>query len=247
MISHAALISTLTFAPLLLHGQATAPAAQTPAPLPAPVAPSTLLHPALTVVESTLNSVKIDKWKKGTVREEAADNIKAVLDDIKTNLPPLVADADAAPGVLSKSIPLMKHLDALYDVVLRIEEASRVSAPTDQSDQLEAALKKFGNARLDLYDSLQQSAAGQEKQVSDLHATIKAREEALAREQSKPAPAPVPCTPPKPVAKKKHTAPPKNPQAAPGTSTQTAPGTGNQAAPAGSTQTPPPAQPKKPQ
>ena len=190
------------------------------------------------MVESTLNSIKIDKWKKGSVRDEAADNIKAVLDDLKTNLPPLVAAADAAPGVLSKSIPLMKHLDALYDVVLRIEEASRVSAPTDQSDQLAAALKKFGNARLDLYDSLQQGAAGQEKQVSDLQATVKAREEALAREQSKPAPEPVPCTPPKPPAKKKHAAPPKNPQAAPAT--------GTQAAPAANTQTPP-AQPKTPQ
>jgi hypothetical protein len=238
MISHAALISTLTLAPLLLHGQGTAPAAQTPAPLPAPVVPSTLLHPALTVVDSTLNSVKIDKWKKGSIREEAANNIKAVLDDLKTNLPPLIAAADAAPGALSKSVPLMKHIDALYDVVLRIEEASRVAGPTDQSDQLAAALKKFGDARNDLYDSQQQSAAGQEKQVSDLQATIKAREEALAREQSKPAPEPVPCTPPKPAAKKKRPAPAKSPQATPTT--------GTQAAPAGNTQTPP-TQPKTPQ
>jgi hypothetical protein len=172
------------------------------------------LHPALTVVESTLNSVKIDKWKKGSIREEAADNIKAVLDDLKTTLPPLIDAADAAPGVLSKSMPLMKHMDALYDVVLRIEEASRVAAPPDQNDQLEATLKKVSGARNDLYDSLQQSAAGQEKQVSDLQTTLKAREEALAREQSKPAPEPVPCTPPKPAAKKKHAAPAQSPQAA---------------------------------
>jgi hypothetical protein len=238
MISHAALISTLAIAPLLLHGQGTAPSEQAPAPAPAPVAPSTLLHPTLTVVESTLNSVKIDKWKKGTVREEAADNIKAVLDDLKTNLPPLIAAADSAPGALSKSIPLMKHLDALYDVVLRIEEASRVAAPTDQNDQLEAALKKFGSARTDFYESMQQSAAGQEKQVADLQTTIKAHEEALAREQSKPAPEPVPCTPPKPAPKKKRPAPAKSPQAAPAT--------GAQAAPDGNTQTPP-AQPKTPQ
>jgi cell division septation protein DedD len=218
-ISHAALISTLTFAPFVLHGQAgspPAPAAPVPAaptPAAAPGLPSVLLQPALVVVESTLNAVKIDKWKKGSVRDEAGTNVNAMLRDLKTNLPPMVADADAAPGVLSKSIPLMKHLDALYDVLLRVEEASRVSAPSDQIDQLEDALKKFGIARIDLYDSLQQSAAGQEKQVTDLQTTLKA--ERAAAQAPKPAPAIVPCTPPKPAAKKKRPAPAKSTQTPP--------------------------------
>ena len=237
VISHAALISTLTFGPLLLHGQAGSTAAPS-APPAAPVVPSTLLHPALTLVESTLNSLKTDKWKRGSVREEAGQNAQTMLADMKSNLPPLIKDADAAPGVVSKSIPLVKHLDALYDVMLRIEEAARVAAPNDQIDQLEAALKKFGSARNDLYDSLQQSAAGQEKHVSDLQATIKAQEEAAREAKAAPPPAPVPCTPPKPAAKKKRTTPAKNPQAAPATGTQTAP--------AGNTQTPQ-APPKTPQ
>lgn len=242
MISHAALISTLAFAPLLIYGQGAAPSGPAPAAPPvqpaAPIAPSTLLQPALTVVESTLNSLKLDKWKKGSVREEATDNTKAVLDDLRTNLPPLVAAADSAPGALSKSLPLMKHLDALYDVVLRIEEGARVAAPGDQIDQLEAALKKFGSARLSLYDNMQQSAAGQEKQVSDLQATIKAHEEAAKEVKPAPAPTAVPCTPPKPATRKK--------RAAPANSTQTAPGTGTQTAPANNPQAPP-AQPKPPQ
>jgi hypothetical protein len=239
VISHAALISTLSFAPLLLHGQAGLPAAP-PAPPAAPVVPSTLLQPALTLVESTLNSLKIDKWKRGSVRDEAGQNAQTMLSDMKSKLPPLIADADAAPGALSKSIPLVKHIDALYDVLLRIEEASRVAAPNDQIDQLAAALKKFGSARNDLYDSLQRSSEGQEKHVTDLQATIKAQEEAAREAKAATPPAPVPCTPPpKPAAKKKRTAPAKNPQAAPATGTQTPP--------AGNTQTTPPAQPKTPQ
>jgi hypothetical protein len=237
MISHAALISALTFSHLLLYGQAGPPATLAPAPASAPALPSAILQPALTFVESTLNSLKTDKWKKGTIRNEAADNIRAVLDDLKTKMPPLIADADSTPGALSKSIPLMKHLDALYDVVLRIEEASNVVAPGDQVDQLTAALKKFGSARLALYDSLQQSAADQEKQVSDLQATIKAQEEAAREVKPAPPPAPVPCTPPKPATKKKRAAPAK--------STQPAPGTGTQTAPANTQATP--AQPKTPQ
>lgn len=216
-ISRRILISLLTFAfaPALVHGQTPQPAtaaASSPAPS-APVAPSSLLQPALASVESTLSSLKMDKWKKGTIREEASDNVNAILKDLKTNLPPLMADADAAPGALSKSIPLMKHLDALYDVVLRVEEGARVSAPGDQVDQLESALKQFGSARIQLYDSMAERAAGQEKHVTDLQATIKAQQAAAEEHKSAPAAAAVPCTPPKPAVRKKRVAPKTTPPA----------------------------------
>jgi len=218
-ISHAALISTLSLAPVMLYSQASpsssaasvpataqsSPSAQAPAP------PSTLLQPALRDVESTLNSLKFDKWKKGSVRDQAASNANAILGDLKAKLPPLVAEADAANGAISLSIPLLKHLDALYDVLLRVEEASRVSAPGDQIDQLESALTKFERARITLYDAMQQKAAGQEKQVTDLQAKIKAQEQAAAEEKKKPSQEtkPQPCTPPKPTPKKKRATPPQ--------------------------------------
>ncbi len=203
-LSRQTLIPLIAFAPVLLFAQA----APTTAPGPAtPVPPSTIVRPALSSVESTLSSLKVDKWKKGSIRDEAADNVNAILRDIKTNVPPLLADADAAPGALSKSIPLLKHLDALYDVVLRVEEGARVSAPADQVDQLESILKQFGSARIQLYDAMTQRAAGQEKQVTDLQAQLKTQQEAAAKEQHKPAAAAVPCTPPKPTPKKKRATP----------------------------------------
>ncbi len=117
----------------------------------------------------------------------------------------------------------MKHLDALYAVVLRVEEGARVSAPADQIDQLEAALKAFSGARINLYDNLQQRAAGQEKQVTDLQATIKAQQAEAQERKAAPPPAPVPCTPPKPAPKKKRPTPPKTAQPAPGQPAQTPP------------------------
>ncbi len=208
-ISHAALISTLSLAPVMLYSQpspSSAPAAAQQAPAP----PSTLLEPALHDVENTLNSLKFDRWKKGSVRDEAASNANAILGDLKAKLPPLVTEADAANGAISPSIPLVKHLDALYDVLLRVEEASRVSAPSDQIDQLESTLTKFERARITLYDAIQQKAAGQEKQVADLQAAIKAQKEAAAQEKKPTAASqPQPCTPPKPTPKKKRPTPPK--------------------------------------
>ena len=227
-IPHAALISTLAFAPLILHGQPATPAAP-PSTAPvaaAPVTPSSVLQPALVVVESTLNSVKVDRWKRGSVRDEAGDNVNAMLHDLKTNLPPLLADADSSPRSLSKAIPLMKHLDAFYDVLLRVEEGARVSAPGDQVDQLLDALKKLGTARIDLYDNLQQSAAGQEKQVTDLQAQVKVQQAKLQEPKPAPPPAPAPCPTPKPAVKKKRPvtpAPAKNTQAQPANNSQTPP------------------------
>jgi hypothetical protein len=211
----ATLILILTLSPLALSGQATPATAPPQAPAPAaagPVTASSLMQPSLTLVQSTLNALKVDKWKKGSVRDEAADNVKDVLQDLQTNLPPLLSASDTAPGTLSKAIPLMKHLDALYDVVLRIEEGARVSAPSDQIDSLEQTLKTFGGARIDFYNYLAQNAAMQEKQAVDLQAALKAHQ--AAAQEVKLAPAPIPCTPPKPAVKKKRAAP-KPPAATP--------------------------------
>ena len=168
-------------------------------------------------MEGTLNSLKFDRWKKGSIRDEAASNANAILADLKTKVPPLMTQTDAANGAISQTVPLVKHLDALYDVLLRVEEASRISGPGDQIDQLESTLRKFESARIALYDSMQQRAAGQEKQVADLQQTVKKQDQAVTAAEEKITAAaeqkPQPCTPPKPAVKKKRPAPKPAPAA----------------------------------
>ena len=129
---------------VLAIGQATTPAPAAATAPAAPVSASTLLQPSINSVVTVLNSLKIDKWKKGSVREEAGQNVNSILQDIQNNLPPLIGAADAAPGSVSAAMPLVKHLDALYDVLLRVEEASRIAAPSEQISQLQDALTVFG-------------------------------------------------------------------------------------------------------
>jgi hypothetical protein len=213
----------LTLSPVVLFGQANPPAPPPAAPSAAPVTASSLLQPSIADVQTTLNSLKIDKWKRGSVRDEAADNVKAILNDLQENLPPLITAADAAPSALSQAVPLVKHLDAVYDVLLRVEEASRVSAPADQVGQLQQTLKGFERARIALDDRLQQNAADQEKKMTDLQAALtKAQTEAAHVE--KPAPAPEPCKPPAPAKKKKRVTPAAKP-AQQGTPAATPPAT----------------------
>jgi hypothetical protein len=154
---------------------------------------SSTLSPSLGTVHKTLAGLRLDRWKKGSVRDDASTYVDQIQHDIATNMPPLMATADSAPNSVGKALPLAKHLGALYDVLLRVEEAARVSAPDDQVTQLQGALNSLETARLALNDRMQGSADAMEKQVVDLRTSLRQQQ---SRPVMAPVPASVPCTPP---------------------------------------------------
>jgi hypothetical protein len=192
-------------------------AALPPAPAAtAPVTPtaSSILQPSLDAVHQTLVGLNTGRWKRGSVRDEASADINSIEQDMQTHVPPLLKDADAAPGALSKTLPVLRHVDALYDVLLRVVEAARMAAPDDQANALRDTLASLNKARLALDDSMETVAGTQEKQLVDLRVTVQKQ---AAFKCPAPPPAPVCPAPAKKPVKKK----PKPPAA-------TTPGTGPQ-------------------
>lgn len=181
--------------------QPPAPAAQPAAP--APVTSSSILRPALDTVSSAVNALKADKWKRGSVRDEAGQDAGSILTDIQVHLPPLLSAADAAPALVSRQIPVARNIDALYDVLLRVYDAARIAAPADQVGTLQQALAALSKARLALYDQMDQSSAAQEKLLADLRSTVQKHTDQIA---ATPPPAPCP-TPPTKSKRKKSTKP----------------------------------------
>ena len=223
------------------------PARTSAVPAPAPAAasvnpPSSLLKPSLGGVQDTLNNLRLDRWKKGSVRDEASDHVSSLLKDMQSNLPPLMATADAAPGSVSQTLPLMKHLDAFYDVLLRVEEAARVSAPSEQVTALQQTMLQLNQSRLALDDRLQTEAVAQEKATVDLLASVKTLQQSAAQSkaQEKAAAAtPQPCKPATPAKKKPAAKKPAPATNTPGANTPAKPAAGqSQAQPKGQ-QTPP--------
>ena len=157
-----------------IAGAAQSPASSMPIPTAAPL-PSGLLTPSLDTVQRIVGAVKLEKWKKGTVRDEAGGNIDDIVRDLQTSLPPLLTAADAAPETISKMLPVTRNIDALYDVLLRVVEAARVTAPAEQVTPLEQSLISLGSARKALVDRLQDEAVAQEKQLSDLRSALQAQ------------------------------------------------------------------------
>jgi len=202
----AALVGTTQSASTAAPAQASPPAAAqaSAAEQPsAPSAPSALLQPSLDAVQQSVNSLSLQKWKRGTVRDEAGDHINSILHDLQVTLPALLKQADAAPA-MSQMLPVSRNVTALYDVLLSVVEASRVSAPPEQVGQLEQALSSLGSAQHALDGRLQDSALVLEKQVADLRAAVQsqAAERATAAKTAAATPA-CPATPPVRKPKKK--------------------------------------------
>jgi len=164
-----------------------------PAPIP-PIAASGLLHPALDTVQRTVGAVRLEKWKRGNIREETAEDINAIQRDLETTLPPLLRQADDAQGTVSNVLPVSRNVDSLYDVLLRVVQAARVSGLPDEIIQLQQALAGLGSARRALDDRLQEAATAQEKQLVDLRSTVKAQ--AAIKCPAAPPPATPACTTP---------------------------------------------------
>jgi len=214
-ISHAVLMAGLSLSSCIACLAQSTPSVATAA-VTAPVsAPSALLQPALDTVLQTVTAVKLEKWKRGTVRDETGEHIAAIEHDLQGTLPPLLQAADANAGTLSKVLPVTRNAEALYDVLVSVVEAARVAAPADQVAQLEQALSGLGTALRSLDDRVQEIAAAQEQQTIELRKnvqTLTAARVAAAAAPPKPCPAPTPARRPK---KKPPAGTPAAPAAAP--------------------------------
>ena len=222
-IPRAVFLASILVGPLALHAaQSPAPGAAPPAAAaPAPTASETL-KPALVGVLQTLGSLKLDKWKRGSVREEAGSNIDTIQRDLEETLPPLLKAADAAPTTISKVLPVTRNIDAIYDVLVHVFEAARVSAPGDQIAQLQQAMDSLEKARIKFGNHLQDTAEAQEKSLVDLRTTVQTQQASLHAAAATPPVTPT-CPAPAPAHKKKRATPATTTSTTPTNSTTTAP------------------------
>ena len=196
-----------------------------PVPQPAPVVkatpPSATLQPALDVLKTAMGGLRIEKWKaSNAIRDEAQSNLGSVQRDLQSTLPSLLTTADAAPDSASKVLPVYRNVEALYDVMLRLDAAARLAAPADQMSELDQAVARLDEGRRALGDQLQSNSDAEEARANRLEAALKA---VPPPAPPPPTPAPVKC-PVTPVRKKatpkttttaKPTTPPAGTQTAP--------------------------------
>ncbi len=183
--------------------QAQQPASEIPVE---PQKPSGLIAPAVDHLSQVVSQVQLERWK-GNSRDETDSNLRSIERNVSTTLPQLVTAADAQPASIAASLPLLRNLDALCAVMIRVSVAARANAPTPQAESLNGALTALQSARNTLADQVQTLAATQEKQLADqTHVIAFLKDQAISKQAAANTPPTAPAL--KPKLKKKAAAKP---------------------------------------
>ena len=155
--------------------------------------PSSIIAPAVDHLSQVVSQVQLDRWKASS-RDETDSNLRSVERNVSDTLPQLVTAADAQPALISTSLPLLRNLNALCAVMIRVSVTARANAPTPQAESIAGALTALQSARNSLADQVQTLAVAQEKQIASLNSTVAT----LSAKASTP---PLPSQPPPPSSK----------------------------------------------
>jgi hypothetical protein len=182
-----------------------------------------IVQPALQDVQSTIGTLNTGRWKApGEVKASTDRNLSSIQRDLVETLPGLIAQADGAAGSIAPSFAVYRNIDALYDVLLRVDQTAMLAAPDNEASAVASSLDRLESARKQLGDAIVSSAQAREAQIVKLQAAVKAA--ASAAPASPPAKvAVVDDGPAQPTVKKKRKpAAQKTPAPSPATSSGTA-------------------------
>jgi hypothetical protein len=147
-------------------------AAQTPA---VGTSLSEIYQPALDQVGTALRQIDVSRWKLSRQwKAQIASDASSIQQDLSAQLPTLLQQAQASPAMIGPQLNLLRNVDALYDVMVRVTTAANISGGRADAAVLTSALQRLEQARKSAGDSLLQSAAAQDQQVIQLRSVIQA-------------------------------------------------------------------------
>ncbi|HYX68359.1 MAG TPA: hypothetical protein VE825_04445 [Terriglobales bacterium] len=165
---------------------AAGPAAASAAPAATPAAsattvaadPSSLLtqiSQASQATQQDLAALQISRWKTdSSSKEQLQQQSTALQRNLAAALPELMTQVRAHPDDLAASFKLYRNLNALYDVLVPLADASgRVGAQGDY-DTLARDASAFDGARRAFADRLESLAVARDAEVTKLRAQVQA-------------------------------------------------------------------------
>jgi len=218
--------------------EATAPSSATASEAPASVTSTstTTITPDLDRLKAVasqaaadIGRLRIEKWKaNGDAKSAAQADAMSVQRNLTLALPGMIDAVRSTPANVNAEFKLYRNLNALYDVLGALTEASRVSGQKGEYDTLSQQLQVIGSVRRKLGEDLEQLTATQERELKQLQIQVKAQQEQLVAAQAEAAEARkavvvAQSEPPKKAPQKKKTAV-KKPAASAGGSNPNPPG-----------------------
>jgi hypothetical protein len=188
--------------------------------------------------QADLVKQRIEHWKADNAsKRQALSNVDSIQRNLQGALPEIIAQVRTSPEDVPATFKLYRNLDALYDVLGSVVEATGAFGSKDDLQALANDLNAFEATRKQIGERIENLSGAKEAEITRLRADLKKAQAAI------------PVTPPPKIVVDDNEPPKKpvkkKPAPKPATPGAPAPSTGK---PAAGTQTPPAqAAPAKPQ
>lgn len=180
------------------------------------------LETASKATQADLVKLRIEKWKtSGADKKQALGYVDSIQRNLQGALPEMIGQVRNSPEDLPATFKLYRNLDALYDVMNIVAEATSSFGSKDDAQSITNDVSAFEGTRKQLAERIESLSSAKEQQITRL------------QEELKTARAEIPAAPPKkivvddteparkPAAKKKTTKKPADaPKPAAGQSSQ---------------------------
>jgi len=138
--------------------------------------------------QSDLVKLRIEHWKTdGATKRQSLSNVDSVQRNLQGALPEIIAQLRSAPESVPATFKLYRNLDALYDVLGSVVEATGAFGSKDDLQSLSNDLNSFEAIRRQLGQRIDTLATAKESEITRLRTALKTAQ------------AQVPATPPKKI------------------------------------------------
>lgn len=149
-------------------------AAPTPAAMPADLGSAlSNIDQAAQATSTGLKSLRIDKWKTDSgTKQQAQQNVDSLSRNLTQALPGMIQQVRANPASVSAQFKLYRNVNALFDVLSTMTEATGTFGSKNEAQTLSSALNTFDQARLALAGRLENATAQQDAEIARLRGQV---------------------------------------------------------------------------
>ena len=116
-----------------------------------------------------LGHLRIDKWKADAEsKRQAQANADSVQRNLTSALPGLIDAVRSAPQDLTAEFKLYRNLNALYDVLVSLTEATGAFGPRSDYEALAQQLETIDSVRRNLGDALERLTSSTQSELNQL-------------------------------------------------------------------------------
>jgi hypothetical protein len=158
--------------------------------------------------QADLGKLRIERWKTdGGSKRQALSNVDSIQRNLQGALPEIIGQLRNSPEDVPATFKLYRNLDALYDVLGNVVEATGAFGSKDDLQALANDLNTFEATRRQFAERIENLSTAKEAEIGRLRTDLKAAQATIAAEPPKKIVVDDTEPPKKPAPKKKTTKP----------------------------------------